>query len=189
MRIRNVMYLCFAVILALLATGCASKAPPYQASIPNVETLRKSELRAMRVGTFTSEPNATGATSIGLRGNPMESSVGAGFADYLAAALRQELELARLLDPNASVEVKGILLKNDISAGGINTNSGEIEARFLISRDEQVRYDKVKHGEMVWESSFVGAVAVPRAQQQYPLMVQKLLGELFLDREFIDACK
>ena len=60
----------------------------------------------------------------------MESSVGAGFADYLAVALQQELELARLLKAQASTEVSGILLKNDISAGGINTNSGEIEARW-----------------------------------------------------------
>lgn len=189
MRTRNTLSLCLSVVFALLVAGCAIKSPPYQASITNVEALRKAELQPLNVGSFTSQSGATGATSIGLRGAQMESSVGAGFADYLAVALQQELELARLLKAQASTEVSGILLKNDISAGGINTNSGEIEARFMVNRDKKARYDRVKRAEMEWESSFAGAVAVPRAQQQYPLMVQKLLGELFADPAFIEACK
>jgi len=176
-------------LVAIAASGCATKAPPYQASIDNVEAVRKTEVKPMQVGKFVAEPNATGATSISLRGSAMGSPIGEGYADYLAAALRQELELARLLDDKSTIEVSGVLLKNDISAGGIATNSGEIEARFTVRRDEAVRYEAVKRAELSWESSFAGAVAIPLAQQNYPRLVQKLIGELLADAAFVAACK
>jgi hypothetical protein len=143
----------------------------------------------MQVGKFAAAPNATGATIISLRGSAMGSPIGEGYADYLAAALRQELELARLLDDKSPIEVSGVLLKNDIAAGGTVTNSGEIEARFIVRRDEAVRYDAVKRAELTWESSFAGAVAIPLALQNYPKLVQKLLGELMSDTAFVASCK
>jgi len=40
-----------------------------------------------------------------------------------------------------------------------------------------------------WDSSFAAAIAVPRATQQYPLIVQKLLRELYSDPAFISAIR
>jgi hypothetical protein len=42
---------------------------------------------------------------------------------------------------------------------------------------------------MSWDSSFVGAIAIPRAQQQYPMIVQKLLATLWGDAKFLDSLK
>lgn len=176
-------------LVAIAATGCATKAPPYQASIDNVEAVRKAELKPMQMGKFVAAPNATGATSISLRGSAMASPAGEGYADYLAAALRQELELARLLNDQSMIEVSGVLLKNDIAAGGIRTNSGEIEARFTVRRDGALRYEVVKRAELTWESSLVGAIAIPLARQNYPKLVRKLIGELVSDAAFVAACK
>ena len=79
--------------------------------------------------------------------------------------------------------------QNDIAAGGISTNSGEIEARFIVKNAGQQRFDKVKRVESSWESSFIGGIAIPKAQQQYPLIVQKLVSRLLADADFQAALK
>lgn len=176
-------------IACALLGGCAINAPAYQPSIGNVEQLKKSAPAAVNVGSFTARPGMEGASSIGLRGNPMASPVGSDYAAYLADALRKDLMLAGKLDPKSGIEVSGQLLKNDIAAAGISTNSGEIEARFVVRRDNQERYNAVHRATDTWESSLVGAIAIPKAQQQYPVLVQKLLGLLFGDAQFQAAIK
>ena len=81
------------------------------------------------------------------------------------------------------------MIKNNINAGGLSVNDGQIEARFTVKRAGQVKYDKVQKIEKTWESSFVGAVAIPLAANNYPVMVQQLLKNLFSDPEFISAVK
>ena len=71
------------------------------------------------------------------------------------------------------------------SAQGVGT----ISARFVVKRDGAVRYDQVKTVRSEWDSSFAAAIAVPRATQQYPLVVQKLLGSLYSDPAFISAIR
>lgn len=176
------------LILVVSVAGCALQAPPYRASVDVAEQLKRIG-RPMKVGGVSVAKDAPGASTISLRGNPMSSPVGADFAAYLAEALRAELQLAGLSDAAASVEIGGVLLKNDIAAGGIATNSGEIEARFTVRRDGAVRYEKTQRAEMSWESSFMGSVAVPKAQQQYVLLVQQLLRQLFSDAEFSAAVR
>lgn len=172
----------------VLSTGCAIQAPPYAASVDNAERLKRIGT-PIAVGEFNSPAGATGAASIGLRGASMESPVGGQYAGYLAEALRRELALAGLLDRAAQVRIDGLLVKNDISAAGISTNSGEIEARFTVLRGGVKKFDKQIRAELEWDSSFVGAIAVPKAQQQYPLLVQKLLSTLFADADFAAALK
>ena len=134
-------------------------------------------------------PGMAGADAMSLRGNSMISPVGKNYGDYLAAALQQELELAKLQNPQSRLEISGTLVKNNIDAGGLSTNAGQIEARFVVKRANQITYDKLKKAELQWESSFAGAVAIPLAANNYPLMVQKLLGSLFSDPDFINATK
>lgn len=62
-----------------------------------------------------------------------------------------------------------------------------MEARFVVSKAGTVRYDQVKTIRYEWESSFAGAVAIPRAQQEYPNLVQRLLAILYTDQAFLDA--
>ena len=96
---RPLAVLAGAVCAAILLHGCAMQAPRYSPSLDNVETMKRSGMRTVALGSFTVQPGATGGTSIGLRGNPMSSSVGSDYAAYLADALRQELLLAGKLDP------------------------------------------------------------------------------------------
>jgi len=177
-----------AFVTTLALAGCAVQAGRYQPSLDNVEAMKKS-LPAVALGAFSVQSGATGAQSISLRGNSMTSPVGADYAAYLADALRQELALAGKLDAASKIEISGLLTKNDVAAGGISTNSGEIEARFIVKNGGQQRFDKVKRAEASWESSFVGAIAIPKAQQQYPVLVQKLVSQLFADADFQAALK
>ena len=119
----------------------------------------------------------------------MVSPVGTHFGDYLAQALRQELELAKLYNAQSGVEISGALLRNQVDAGGVSNSSGQMEARFVVQRGGQIRFDKIKRVAHQWESAFAGAVAIPLAASNYSLMVQKLIGNLVSDPEFIEAIR
>lgn len=174
---------------AVLLSGCAGPSPHYAPSIDNVELLKKSGAQPARVGAFDVAPGLPGATALSLRANTMVSSVGGHFGDYLAAALRSELELARLYNPQSGTDVSGTLLKNNIDAGGLSTNNGQIEARFVVRRGGQVRFDKNKAIAHEWPGAFMGADAIPAAANNYPVMVRKLIAALIADPEFINALK
>lgn len=177
--------LCAAAILQ----ACAIPAGNFSPALDNVDALKRAAVRPSTVGVFTVRAGMEGATSIGLRGNPMSSPVGADYAAYLADAIKQELVLAGKWDPKSELSISGTLIRNDIAAGGFSTNSGEIEARFVVLRGNEQRYQATKRATASWESSFVGAVAIPKAQQQYPVLVQMLLAQLYADPEFIAALR
>jgi hypothetical protein len=171
-----------------LITGCAIQAPPYVASIDNVSVLKRSGQSTVRLGAFDVVAASKGAVSISLRGNPMMSPVGGNYAAYLADALKQELQMAKRLDPASTLEVSGVLLGTDIDAA-IGTGTGFMEARIVVKRDGQLRYEKTKRGDARWDSSFVGAIAIPDAQKNYPVVVQRLLEALYNDADFQNALK
>jgi hypothetical protein len=178
------------IAVSAFLVGCAGPAPNYAPSIDNVEALKKIEgATPVKTGAIGVTAGMPGAASLSLRANTMTSPVGSNYGDYIAAALRQELELAKLHNPQSGVEISGTLLKNNIDAGGISTNAGQIEARFVVTANGQVRFDKVKQVERKWESSFAGAVAIPLAANNYPLMVQSLVGALVTDPDFIKAIR
>lgn len=189
MRTLRASTIAASALLAIAMAGCSTPAPHYQPSVVNAETLKKLPAQPLAIGAFTVRPGATGATSIGLRGASMTSPFGADYAAYLAEALRQELALAGKLSASSKLEVSGLLLKNDISAAGVSTNSGEIEARFTVKNNGEQRYEGTHRAELSWESSFFGAVAVPLAQQQYPLIVQQLMMKLVADPSFQAAIR
>ena len=181
---------CVGIAVSAILAGCAGPAPNYALSIDNVETLKKIEgAPAVKTGVIGVTAGMPGGASLSLRANTMTSPVGNNYGDYIAAALRQELELAKLYNPQSAVEISGTLIKNNIDAGGINTNAGQIEARFVVTANGQVRFDKVKRIERNWESSFAGAVAIPLAANNYPLMVQSLVASLVTDPDFVKAIR
>ena len=180
----NVWKLAALTLLSAVLVGCATPAPPYPTLVDNIEALKRVSAPPVGVGAFTVKSDVVGARSIGLRADSMTSPVGNDFAAYLADALQKELTLAGKLNPGSATVISGQLLKNDIAAGGMLTNSGEIEARFVVRHSDQERYNAVHRVEATWDSSFLGGVAIPKARQQYPMLVQKLLSKLFGDSLF-----
>lgn len=175
--------------LALLAlTACSTPAPPYAVSIPNVQALKSATTSGVAIGEFTAQGSAANNESISIRGNPMVSAHGT-FSKYLQNAITQELIEARLLDPKSGLQIAAVLLKNDISAAGVITASAEIEAKFSITSGGKVTFDKVIRATTEWDSNFLGAIAIPRAQQNYPNLVTVLLKQLYADKDFVIALR
>jgi hypothetical protein len=179
-------------LVLVAASGCVTTAlaPSYNPSIENVQKLRDSGAHPARVGSF--EPKlVTGQTdnSISLRGSGMTSPYGGKFSTYIEEALKADLAAAQLLDEKSSVQISGVVTKNDVSVGNISEGTGEIEARVTVKRDNQVRYDKVKNAKIKFESSFAGAVAIPAGRKAYLDLVQKFLAGLYADADFIAALK
>jgi hypothetical protein len=59
----------------------------------------------------------------------------------------------------------------------------------MYTNVDTFKYYKVKSIHDEWDSSFVGAIAIPRATERYPVMVQKLLAALYADAAFTQALK
>ena len=178
-----------ALLAVALTSGCSMVAPRYTPSLENVQKLKDSGAQVTNVGAFESTTTKENPKAISIRGSSLNSPYDGSYGNYLADALKQELSLANKLAPDAEIQVTGALQKNDINAGSFSTASGDIAARFVVTRGGAVRYDQVKSIHDEWESSFVGAVAIPRAQQRYPVMVQKLLAALYADPTFLQALK
>jgi hypothetical protein len=171
----------FAAVLFAIFGGCSMLAPTYTASLENTDRLIRAGLAPTRVGAFSAQAPARN-DSISVRGKTMTPSQGS-YSAYLADAISQELQLARVLSPMANSEISGVLLKNDMDAAG----TGVIEARFLVHLGSRVRFDKTKAVEHQWQARYVDAI--PRAQQEYAVLVRKLVTELFSDPEFTAALK
>lgn len=176
-------------LISIMGSGCSIMSPQYSASMENVQTLKDAGDYTAKVGGFESRKDPANANPISLRGSTLSSPYESSYGAYLAEAIKQELALAGKLLPGADVEISGVLLKNDIDASGFSTASGNIEARFVVRKGGEVRYDQVKSIHHEWESSFAGAVAIPRAQQEYPRLVQRLLAALYADQAFLQALK
>jgi hypothetical protein len=175
-----------ALMAALFIGGCTTVAPNYSASIDNVELLKKAGGFHANVGAFSALPGDGNANPISLRGNPMVSPYDNSYATYVAQAIRADLTLAGKLAPSSDVELSGMLMKNDIDTA-IGTAKANVQLRLIVKKAGQVRYDQVKSVEHTWESSFVGAIAIPKAKGEYPVTIQKLLASIYSDRAFIDA--
>jgi hypothetical protein len=182
----NAAVIALACVGVLVISGCSTTATPYGLSVDHVEALKKAGVSPAAVGKF-STPDAI--NSISLRGGTMKSPVGGSYGAYLADAISQELALAKLLDPKSGTEISGDLQKNDVDVSGFITGTAVLEARIIVRKPGQVRFDKVKSASLEFDSNFIGAIAIPRGKDNYPVVVQKFLTELYADPDFIAALK
>lgn len=177
--------LTLATVLAFLA-GCASvKMPAPAPSAANAQKLRATKLVPSQLGTFTlaaGKPATMDTTLGGLRGSTLSPTNGS-FAGQLRDELAAELSAAGLLDPKSRIVIEGQLTDSMVDAA-IGTGKGRLAAKIQIKRDGQTLFDKEIVAEATWESSFVGAVALPAAINQYGALYKTLVGKLFDDPDF-----
>jgi hypothetical protein len=88
--------------------------------------------------------------------------------------------------PKYTPTVTGVLTRNELSSG-VRTGSAAVAGQFVLMRDGQTTFSKAFAAEHEWESSFIGAIAIPFAIDNYTATVQQLLGELFADPDFTSA--
>ena len=69
------------------------------------------------------------------------------------------------------------------------TGTASVGGEFSLAKNGAVVFKKSFVAKHQWESSFIGAVAIPAAIDNYSTTVQKLLGELLSDPDFIASLR
>ena len=172
------------IALIALTTGCTIMAPSYTPDYTVLDALKRQQLEKIAIEPVEPKNPKAGINSISLRGSQLTSTSGS-YAQYLEDAIKSDLNEAKMLDPNSTFRLSATLLKNDIDVTGFSTGIGTIEAKFSINRKSITLFDKTIAAETEFESSFAGAVAIPKAQTEYPNLVRALLNKLYTDKEFV----
>lgn len=177
------------VACAGLVAGCSMTAPQYSPSVANIGQLKMANLKPLAVEKVVPD-SVLGSTNdtIGLRGGSMSSPTGS-YSTYLEEAIKSEMQAAGLLDQSSSTKLSGVLVKNDVNIGGFSTGDSIVEARVKVTKAGTVAYDKLKTATLQFESSFAGAVAIPKGRDMYPVTVQKFIETLISDSDFLTALK
>lgn len=176
-------------LLVTLLSGCASfVAPAYSPDYPSVDRLKNSQLDKIAVGTFQPQKPDAPVNRITLRGTPLNPAAGT-FATYLENAIRSDLKELGVLDPAARTRIDATLLQNDIDVSGFSKGEGTMEVRLTVSTKDAVVHEKVYLAKTQFESSFAGAVAIPRGQNEYPTLVRTLLQQVYSDPSFIQSVR
>ena len=175
-----------ATVMLVFLVGCTSVMPPPMAGGENTQALRAANLAPATVGTFKladgRPPLMDKELSGGLRGGNVAAPSGS-YSQHLRETLKAELQSAGLLDLQSSNVIEGQLTDSKVDAA-IGTGTARLAARFQVKRGAQVLFDKELAVDDSWDSSFVGAIAIPRAIERYGAIYRKLVGRLLSDDEF-----
>lgn len=170
------------LLVSVVSTGCMTmQTPSYEPSINNYEKLQVGEFKKVAIVDFTLADEEL--NQISVRGNPLVSSVNESYGTYLKAALEEEFYKAGLLQSDSSCVISGVILENDIETGASEAK-GHITAQVVVTDHDKVLFDKTITATHQWASSFVGAVAIPRARDNYPFVVRDFISKLIEDEEF-----
>jgi len=178
------MLLC--TLAALLLQACGVTMPRYEPSYDNVQTLRgQAGLAKLDIPKVEAE---SGQDSLLVRANPIRSPEGS-VSQHVQQALEAELRLAGLLDPTAARHLEVRIRQATLDSAVVGNGSGVLSADFDLNDNGQSIYRSSKTVSSNWDSSFVGAVAIPRAANAFNPLVSKLLAELYQDPAFVAALK
>lgn len=187
-RLAGVVVVCAWLVLS---TGCVrlQLQPPRQ-SVDNTSAARAIGFKSAAVGPFTLAEGLPKSLdlSIGVRGSTLYSPYEDSLARYMAETLRAELAGAGLLDPGSPTVITGQLTRSATQAGS-SQGSAELGMRFQVARAGRRVYDKELVEQQEWESSFVGAIAIPLAMDQYTSLYRRLVARLLRDQDFADAVR
>lgn len=171
-------------LVAGLLAGCGTfPVPGYSPDYPSLDRLKTQSLSTVDLDAF--EPRDAGApvNQLSLRGAPF-APAGGSFATYIEAAMRSDLTELRRLKPGADTRITGELLLNRFEISGFSTGEGELKLRLRVLRAGQVQLDKTYQASTTFPIHLAANVAVPRAQAEYPRLVQRLLQTIYTDPAF-----
>jgi hypothetical protein len=177
---------------AALLPGCATvKLGAPAPRLESLQRLREARIGPLAVGSFqraaTLKPAAD--RSVSARGSTVSSPVGDSFAAYLRESLITQLRAAGLLDAAAPQLVTGELTRSELHESLAGTSTAVLAAHFRVLRGDAVRYEREQSVTAQWDSSFLGAVAIPRAFDEYGDLYRKLVEQLLRDPDFAAACR
>lgn len=175
------------ITMMLLLSACSLPAPKYQPSTSNSNILQDVTGKKISIGQF--KESKAEVNNLSLRGGRLISPYNESYSQYLAAALEEELRLAGILDNASDIQISGMLMDNQLDISGFSVGTASITAKFSVIRKNKMLYEKTLTARHEWESSFIGGIAIPAGQNNYPVVVQKLFTALFNDKKFQAAVK
>jgi hypothetical protein len=152
----------------------------------NTQRLRGANMAPVQLGAFTLDPRLPESAdkNMSMRGaNSVVSPVDGSFVQYLKSTLAEELKASGLLDPKSTIVITGALVETQLHTD-IGTASGSLKTHFVVTRDGATRYDRELAAVDSWESSFMGAVAIPAAANHYQGLFRKMVSTLLDDKDF-----
>jgi hypothetical protein len=177
-------------LTSLLLAGCQDfpMAAP-QPSLQSVQVIRTAEIQPLQVGDFALAPGKPASLDqpLGVRAVTLRSPYKDSFVLYLRESVITDLKAAGKYDPASKLVVKGWLTENRLDGSLSDPNSGALGARFLLMQDDRTLYDKEFKVDAQWPTTFLGAVAIPEAINQYTTLYRELLWRFFRDDEFRKA--
>lgn len=178
-----------AVIVLLLGGYAMAPLPVPPASIRVVNKIDSTPFPAFAVGVFVTGPGLPPESdrAAGVRAGIVRPE-GGSFARYLGETLKAELAAAGRLDAASDTVVSGRLVKNEVSSA-IGKGHGDLAAEFVVTRHGVVTFRKVLSVRREWDSSFIGAVAIPEAETGYGGLYPALIEALFDDADFLAAVR
>lgn len=177
------------VVALLLICGCTLVAPSYKPDYSVLDSLKRQKLSKIAVEPVSPKDPDAAVNKISLRGINRLESPSKSFAQYLEDAIISDFTAANMLDQKSSLRLTILLVKNDLDISDFSYGHGTIQAQFGVDRDGTAVFTKRITEQTRFQSSFVGAIAIPMAQNEYPNLVRALLKALYNDQEFIDVLK
>ncbi|VAW58244.1 hypothetical protein MNBD_GAMMA11-2817 [hydrothermal vent metagenome] len=181
------MKIIFSLLLCTFISACSINAPKYQPSTDNSNLLQDTSDNKLSVGEFTQK--SPDVNDLSLRGGSLVSPYNESYTLYLNKALEEELKLAGIWDNKSTTKISGTLIENELDISGFSVGTASIKVKFVVTRDSNIVYSKQLSASHEWESSFIGAIAIPAGQNNYHIVVQKLFNKLFSDKDFMAAIK
>ena len=168
----------FLAIVVLVTSGCAFNATKYGVSVSNVESLRGQHIQPVAVASFTSYK--PGLSTIACRAaGPVNTPDKVPFETYIHDAFVDELKLAGIYDPNASVTLQGRLELVDFNS---NIGAGKWMLSLTLSSAKSSGY--TTQSEYPFSTNWVADKACQQVAQAFAPAVQKLLGEVVGSAKF-----
>jgi hypothetical protein len=183
-----VRFTCAGLALVFMSACAPLMAPPYSADFAALDKLKRQANDKVAVGTVQPRDSAAPVNKISLRAASLVSASGS-FAQYLEDALISDLREIAIYDAKADVRIDAVLVKNNIDIGGFSTGTGDIAVDVTVSRTGKNLLTKRYAATTSFESSFAGAVAIPKAQSEYGTLVRTLLSQVYADADFVNAIK
>jgi hypothetical protein len=177
------------VAVSAVLTGCAQiKLGAPVASVDNIQRAKAIGSAPVSLGDFKAGAAVKDDAGLDIRSNTLSSPVKGSFAEYLKENLAVELRAAGLLDPASKTVVSGELVESKVNAGS-SAGVGSLGARFVVTRAGAKVFEKELRVQAAWESSFVGATAIPAAINNYSALYRQLIAKLLDDAAFRQAIK
>lgn len=168
----------------MLASGCTERLAPPEASISSINSLRSFDLAPVAVDSFSvTGPALAREGGVSVRAGRFTPPKGMGWSGWLHDSLVTQLAAVGRHEPNSPIQIGGTIIENR-SGEGFSDGKAVLAARFTVTRDGRLVYDKPHRVDIDWRSHFIGMLAYEAAHRHYTALYPKLLEQLFADPEF-----